>query len=372
MGTSQIEKVTKRQPKPETDGTPAPSRGRGRPPKKVTETPAETEKARPGRKKRPAPTEDEDEADKEANGLTETAEPEPKRQRGRPSLKAVAHDEKKDEANEESPSYWLMKAEPESRLEKGIDVKFSIDDLEAATEPEPWNGVRNHVAKNNMKAMKKGERAFFYHSNCKTPGIVGIMEIVQEASPDESAFVETDPYYDPKAKRDNPTGWVVVHVEFRQKFDKPVTLEQLKNSAKDNKEIENMQLLKQSRLSVSKVSSEEWGFILRQAGAEIIPDKVDEVMNLSKNPPEVDGIATNSATLGLAPTQESKSSGRATSVPAPTKHSSAHPKKAGPRAGSRAQSVPPSAPTPETGPAGPHSETPISQAMARVVEEQET
>lgn len=81
-------------------------------------------------------------------------------------------------------SYWLMKAEPESRMEKGIDVKFSIDDLEACTEPEPWTGVRNHVAKNNMKAMKKGELAFFYHSNCKTPGIAGIMEIVQESSVD--------------------------------------------------------------------------------------------------------------------------------------------------------------------------------------------
>jgi len=77
-----------------------------------------------------------------------------------------------------------MKAEPETRIEKGIDVKFSIDDLQATTEPEAWEGVRNHVAKNNMMAMKKGELAFFYHSNCKAPGIAGIMEVAQESSPD--------------------------------------------------------------------------------------------------------------------------------------------------------------------------------------------
>lgn len=85
-------------------------------------------------------------------------------------------------------SYWLMKAEPDSRMEKGVDVKFSIDDLEACTEPEPWTGVRNHVAKNNMIAMKKGDLAFFYHSNTKLPGIAGILEIVHESSVDGMLF----------------------------------------------------------------------------------------------------------------------------------------------------------------------------------------
>jgi EVE domain len=80
--------------------------------------------------------------------------------------------------------YWLLKAEPESRIEKGKDVKFSIDDLKNTTEPEPWSGVRNHAAKNHMQSMKKGDLAFFYHSNIKVPGIVGIMEIVGEATVD--------------------------------------------------------------------------------------------------------------------------------------------------------------------------------------------
>lgn len=127
--------------------------------------------------------------------------------------------QKEDEVqNPHEPSYWLMKAEPESRIEKGKDVKFSIDDLKNASAPEPWDGkhrigpvfksvaltmmfagVRNlagllsykieltlltMAARNNMRAMLKGDLAFFYHSNCKVPGIVGIMEIVQEHSTD--------------------------------------------------------------------------------------------------------------------------------------------------------------------------------------------
>ncbi len=104
---------------------------------------------------------------------------------------------------DDGKQYWLMKAEPESRMEKGVDVKFSIDDLQNADEPEPWDGkltfrkatnstlistigVRNPVARNNMRAMKKGDQAFFYHSNCKVPGIVGIMEITEEHSIDGS------------------------------------------------------------------------------------------------------------------------------------------------------------------------------------------
>ncbi|KAL2814319.1 PUA-like domain-containing protein [Aspergillus granulosus] len=157
-------------------------------------------------------------------------------------------------------SYWLMKAEPESRLEKGVDVKFSIDDLRDAKEPEPWDGVRNPVAKKNMQLMKKGDLAFFYHSNCKVPGIAGIMEIVKEHSTDESAFDKNHPYYDEKSKRDNPK-WVVVHVEFRRKFENLITLSELKSYASAKGPLENLQMVKQTRLSVSGVTSEEWDFI---------------------------------------------------------------------------------------------------------------
>ncbi|KAF8857035.1 DUF55-domain-containing protein [Acephala macrosclerotiorum] len=160
--------------------------------------------------------------------------------------------------NSDAPSgrqYWLLKAEPETRLENGHDVRFSIDDLAAKTEPEPWD------ARNNLRAMKKGDLAFFYHSNCKTPAIVGTMEIVQEHSPDLSAHDPKAPYYDPKSKPEDPK-WSVVHVTFKQKLKTPVTLKQMKEwqSTKAHP-MENFQMLKLARISVSKVSAGEWEFL---------------------------------------------------------------------------------------------------------------
>ncbi|KAH8890502.1 DUF55-domain-containing protein [Thozetella sp. PMI_491] len=160
--------------------------------------------------------------------------------------------------------YWLMKAEPETRLENGVDVRFSIDDLAARTKPEPWDGIRAYAARNNLRAMKKGDLAFFYHSNCKEPGIVGTMEIVQEHSPDLSAHDPKAPYYDPKSKPDDPK-WSVVHVKFRSKFAKKIGLQELKAMGAAGKPLENMQMLKQSRLSVSKVGASEWEYLNKVA-----------------------------------------------------------------------------------------------------------
>ena len=127
-----------------------------------------------------------------------------------------------------------------------------------------------------MRLMMKGDMAFFYHSNCKVPGIVGIMEIVQEHSVDgkfsfsayaaqanlvsESAFDPEHPYYDEKSDREKPK-WCLVHVEFRQKFPEIIKLKELQKYAKEGGVLENMQVLKQSRLSVSKVTKKEWNFI---------------------------------------------------------------------------------------------------------------
>ncbi|KAF4333402.1 Thymocyte nuclear 1 [Fusarium beomiforme] len=156
--------------------------------------------------------------------------------------------------------YWLMKAEPESRIENGVDVKFSIDDLKAKTEPEGWDGIRAYAARNNMRNMNAGDLAFFYASNCKEPGIVGVMEIVKEFSEDRSARRPGAPYYDPKSTKEKPI-WDLVHVEFRKKFAVPIGLKELRELGKPGGPLEMMQLLKQSRLSVSKVSSEEWKFL---------------------------------------------------------------------------------------------------------------
>ncbi|KAF2967821.1 hypothetical protein GQX73_g5745 [Xylaria multiplex] len=157
--------------------------------------------------------------------------------------------------------YWLMKAEPESRFENGVDVKFSIDDLASKTEPEPWDGIRAYAARNNLRSMKKGELAFFYHSNCKEPGLVGTMEIVQEHSPDLSAHDSKAPYYDPSSKPEDPK-WSVVHVKFRSKFAQSIGLKELREMGKPGRPLENMQMLKQSRLSVSRVSPSEWEYLM--------------------------------------------------------------------------------------------------------------
>ncbi|KAI0486969.1 PUA-like domain-containing protein [Xylaria cf. heliscus] len=166
-----------------------------------------------------------------------------------------------DTAHSSDRWYWLMKAEPESRFENGIDVKFSIDDLASRTDPEPWDGIRAYAARNNLRSMKKGELAFFYHSNCKEPGLVGTMEIVQEHSPDLSAHDPKAPYYDPSSKPEDPK-WSVVHVKFRSKFARPIGLKELREMGKPGQPLENMQMLKQSRLSVSRVSPSEWEYLI--------------------------------------------------------------------------------------------------------------
>ena len=90
------------------------------------------------------------------------------------------------DATEGGPSFFLFKSEPESRIQNGHEMKYSIDDL--AAEPDQttyWDGVRNAEARNTMKAMKKGDLGFFYHSNTRKsrPGIIGIVEVVKEAYP---------------------------------------------------------------------------------------------------------------------------------------------------------------------------------------------
>ncbi|KAM0209077.1 hypothetical protein ACHAQD_011391 [Fusarium lateritium] len=160
--------------------------------------------------------------------------------------------------------FWLLKAEPETRIENGVDVKFSIDDLKNKTEPEGWDGIRAYAARNNMRNMNAGDLAFFYASNCKEPGIVGVMEIVKEFSEDRSARRPGAPYYDPKSTKEKPI-WDLVHVEFRKKFAVPIGLKELRELGKAGGPLETMQLLKQSRLSVSKVSSDEWDFLCKLA-----------------------------------------------------------------------------------------------------------
>lgn len=111
--------------------------------------------------------------------------------------------------------------------------------------------------------MRKGDLAFFYHSNTKTPAIVGVMRIVEEHSVDESAFDPSHPYFDEKSTREKPK-WDCVKVEFVKKFEDPITLKRVQST----RELANMQLVQKAygRLSVQKVRPSEWLHILKMAG----------------------------------------------------------------------------------------------------------
>ncbi|KAF2210920.1 hypothetical protein CERZMDRAFT_6217, partial [Cercospora zeae-maydis SCOH1-5] len=191
---------------------------------------------------------------------------EPPKKRGRPAKATAAPAPAPAPARAKrgpGRQYWLMKAEQDGHDEvlangKVFNTKFTIDDLRAKTSPEPWDGVRNPTAAKNMREMKQGDLAFFYASGGKTPGIVGIMEIVREHEPDATA---SDPeaygYVADAKKRDR---WCVVHVEFRKKLSKPVTRAQLV-AAQEQGPLAQMQEFVAARLSVSKVSEDEWEYI---------------------------------------------------------------------------------------------------------------
>ncbi len=149
--------------------------------------------------------------------------------------------------------YWLFKSEP---------GEFSIDDL-ARRQTEPWDGVRNYQARNMMRdQMRVGDQAFFYHSNCELPGIVGLMKIVREGYPDETAFNPEDKHYDPKSDPEKPR-WYRVDVGFVEKFSRVISLSELKQYP----ELAGLALVRRgNRLSVMPVSPEEWAFILKLAG----------------------------------------------------------------------------------------------------------
>lgn len=134
-------------------------------------------------------------------------------------------------------AYWLVKSEPDS---------FSWDQQMAAG-VEPWTGVRNHLARRHLMAMRVGDRAFFYHSNIGK-AVVGVVEVVREAYPD------------PTAEPGSP--WVAVDVKTVGPFPRPVTLAEMKVSPR----LEGLALLRQSRLSVMPVSPEHWRTICAMGG----------------------------------------------------------------------------------------------------------
>jgi len=133
-------------------------------------------------------------------------------------------------------AYWLLKSEP---------FKYSWDQL-VKDKKTHWDGVRNYLARNHLKTMKKGDKLFFYHSN-EGLEIVGIAKVVKEY------------YQDPTTPE---PAWVVVDIAPVKKLKKAVTLTQVKGE----NELQEMSLIKSMRLSVQPVKEEEWKIILQMAG----------------------------------------------------------------------------------------------------------
>ncbi len=142
-----------------------------------------------------------------------------------------------------------MKSEP--------DV-YGIEDLKRDRR-ECWDGVRNYQVRNMMRDdMRKGDLAFFYHSNCAEPGIVGVMRIVREAYPDHTQFDPQSKYYDPKSDPDEPR-WLMVDVAYKRKLKRTITLAELKA----HPELGELPLVRRgNRLSVMPVTDADWAFIL--------------------------------------------------------------------------------------------------------------
>jgi predicted RNA-binding protein with PUA-like domain len=137
-------------------------------------------------------------------------------------------------------AYWLLKTEPET---------FSWNDqVKRGAKGEPWTGVRNFTARKHLKDMKKGDRAFFYHSGADRE-IVGVVEVIREAYPDAT---------DPKGV------FVATDVKALKPLPKPVTLADVKAEPR----LKDMALVKYSRLSVQPVTASEWTIICKLGGVK--------------------------------------------------------------------------------------------------------
>ncbi|MEQ8765541.1 MAG: EVE domain-containing protein [Planctomycetota bacterium] len=154
-------------------------------------------------------------------------------------------------------AYWLFKSEPST---------FSIDDLAKSPKKTTfWDGVRNYQARNLLRDdIRKGDGVLFYHSSCAKPAVVGTAVVSKSGYPDHTAWDPGSEHPDPKSTEDEPI-WYMVDIRFEQKFDTPVTLEELRGM----KGLEEMLLLRRGqRLSVQPVTAKEWTTILKKAGAK--------------------------------------------------------------------------------------------------------
>ena len=138
--------------------------------------------------------------------------------------------------------FWLMKSEPDA---------YSIDNLKNDV-VTLWDGIRNYQARNFMRNMNQGDKVFFYHSNCKPPGIVGLMEVIDLNIIDPTQFDKGSKYYDSKSKPESPR-WDCVKVKFVSKSNKILSLPELKIQFSED---ELLVVKKGNRLSILPVRTD--------------------------------------------------------------------------------------------------------------------
>ncbi|MGE0432245.1 MAG: EVE domain-containing protein [Planctomycetota bacterium] len=151
------------------------------------------------------------------------------------------------------PQFWLMKTEPGT---------FSIDDLQRKRR-EPWDGVRNPMASRYMREeMRVGDAVLFYHSNSEPSGVAGLARVASESYADDTAFNPQSKYFDPRSKAESPR-WMLVDVEFVEKFPAVLSLHTIKATPA----LDQMVLVRNSRLSVQPVRPDEYELVVRMARA---------------------------------------------------------------------------------------------------------
>ncbi len=163
--------------------------------------------------------------------------------------------------------FWLMKSEP--------DV-FSLDHLQDSPDRSTlWDGVRNYQARNFMRdSMRAGDGVLFYHSNCATPGVVGLARITsEEAEPDPSQFDPQSKYFDPKSDPDNPR-WLAARVSYVAHFKEIVSLAAIKADPV----LSAMKVAQRGmRLSVQPVEEEHFFLVCRNGGLREAGKRLDQV-----------------------------------------------------------------------------------------------
>jgi len=154
-----------------------------------------------------------------------------------------------------SRKYWLVKCEYDT---------CSFEEL--SNRPNGigyWRGVRNYQARNFIRdEMEEGDQAFFYQSNCKEPGVAGVVDIVRAGYPDPSQFDDAHQYYDEKSTKDDPR-WFSLDVQWAKAFEPYVSLQDMK----ENKRLKDMKVVqKGQRLSIQPVTEKEFDIVCKMGG----------------------------------------------------------------------------------------------------------